>query len=158
MSRQFYCIGHCCEVFLHQHHVGGIYCHVSACADCNANLCNGQSKCVVYAVTDHCHCPLFLQLSYHLFLAVRKDSCHHFINADFLGDCLCSALVVPCQHNSFHSHFVKVFHRFDCVFFDDVRNGYDTFQHSVCHKVHRCFALFRKGFRHCFHVFGDCAD
>ena len=107
---QPYSCGHIRKPTVHQDDVGRIDGHIRPGTDGDADICPGQSRCVVDAVSHHGHqAPGFLEFPDHRFFAFRQDASHHSIHPGLPADGFSRPLVVPGDHDHFDPHVLEFF-------------------------------------------------
>ena len=119
---------HIAEPALHQHHIGRVNGHVRAGADGDAQVCPGEGRGIVDAVSHHGDLPLFLQLANDPFLPVREDPCDDLVHPRLAADGLGSTPVVPREHHHLNAHGLEFSDGLGAVLLDDIRHSNDARQ------------------------------
>ena len=98
---------------MHKHHVACLDCRVAPyTAHCDADVRAHKHGCVVDAVADKAQYFVFFLVFEHLLdvfnLVLRQKRGFVARKTYFCSNIGCNCLVIPCKHNRFASHFVKL--------------------------------------------------
>ena len=115
---------HIGQITAHQHHIGGVQCHVRTGADGNAGLGAGQGGRIVDAVADHRHAAGALQAAHLGLLARRQHARNHVVGVqtDRCANVARRGGVVTGQHHNPQPQRLHLGNRVLGGFLDNVRH------------------------------------
>ena len=95
---------HICETALHENDVCGVNGNIRSGADGDADICTGQCRGIVDAVSHHGDLALCGKFADDSLFSVREDAGNHVIYASLLADRPGGLFVVAGEHDHLDAH------------------------------------------------------
>ena len=119
----------------HKHNICSIDCHICTRTNCHTNIRTCKCRSIIYSIADHNNLSFFLKVINYSCLAIRKNSCNHFINTGLTSYCLSSYFVITRKHDYMNAHILYLLYCIRAVFFNRIRNGNNTYKFfTICKK------------------------